>query len=150
MMNSNLEYVGFWLRVVAALIDSVIYMIIAVPLLIGIYGASYFNSGSMINGPIDFLITWVLPLVAIVVCWIKWQATPGKRAIGAMIVDAKTGKEPVAMQYLVRYVGYYISAIPLCLGLIWVGIDRKKRGWHDLLAGTVVVRKKSASVEFQD
>lgn len=34
---------------------------------------------------------------------------------------------------------YFVSIIPLCLGLIWVGIDRRKQGWHDKLTNTVVV-----------
>ncbi|WP_141737159.1 RDD family protein [Marinobacter sp. X15-166B] len=33
-----------------------------------------------------------------------------------------------------------LSALPLCLGFIWVGVDKRKQGWHDKLAGTVVVR----------
>ncbi|MEO8407836.1 MAG: RDD family protein, partial [Oxalobacteraceae bacterium] len=38
--------------------------------------------------------------------------------------------------------GYFVSALPFCLGLIWVGLDKRKQGWHDKLAGTVVVRPK--------
>ncbi len=39
-----------------------------------------------------------------------------------------------------RYFGYYVSILPLMLGIIWVGIDKRKQGWHDKLAGTVVIR----------
>jgi len=39
-----------------------------------------------------------------------------------------------------RYFAYFISTIPLCLGFLWITFDRKKQGWHDKLAGTVVVR----------
>jgi uncharacterized RDD family membrane protein YckC len=61
-------------------------------------------------------------------------------AIGARIVDAKTGGKPATSQLVIRYLGYYVSTIPLFLGLIWVGFDPRKQGWHDKLAGTVVVR----------
>jgi uncharacterized RDD family membrane protein YckC len=47
-----------------------------------------------------------------------------------------------------RYLGYFVSAIPLFLGLIWVGIDGRKQGWHDKLAGTVVIRPKPQGVTF--
>jgi uncharacterized RDD family membrane protein YckC len=47
-----------------------------------------------------------------------------------------------AGQMVMRYIGYYISTIPLLLGLIWVGIDSRKQGWHDKLAGTVVIREE--------
>ena len=42
---------------------------------------------------------------------------------------------------------YFVSIIPLCLGLIWVGLDKRKQGWHDKLAGTVVVRSKNHGPE---
>ncbi|MFD2270195.1 hypothetical protein ACFS07_01280 [Undibacterium arcticum] len=46
--------------------------------------------------------------------------------IGARIVDAKTGGSPSFAQHVIRYLGYFVSTIPFCLGLIWVGIDKKK------------------------
>jgi uncharacterized RDD family membrane protein YckC len=42
-----------------------------------------------------------------------------------------------------RYLGYYDSTIPFLLGLMWVGIDKRKQGWHDKLAGTVVIRDRN-------
>jgi uncharacterized RDD family membrane protein YckC len=40
-----------------------------------------------------------------------------------------------------------VAGIPFFLGLIWVGFDSKKQGWHDKIAGTVVVRSKNAGTE---
>ncbi|MGA7985503.1 MAG: RDD family protein [Burkholderiales bacterium] len=39
----------------------------------------------------------------------------------------------------IRFLGYFVSIVPLGLGFLWIAFDRKKRGWHDLIAGTVVV-----------
>ena len=39
-----------------------------------------------------------------------------------------------------RYLGYFLATLPLGLGLIWVAFDKKKQGWHDKLAHTVVVK----------
>ncbi len=39
-----------------------------------------------------------------------------------------------------RYLGYFASTIPLCLGFLWIAFDKRKQGWHDKLAGTVVIR----------
>ena len=69
------------------------------------------------------------------------RATPG-RCLGARIVDAKTGEAPSVAQLVGRYLAYFVSTTPLCLGLIWVGFDRRKQGWHDKLASTVVIRSK--------
>jgi uncharacterized RDD family membrane protein YckC len=142
MESSDYEYVGFWARVVASLLDTVLFTLIFIPVLLSVYGWNYFSTGFQVSGPIDFLITWIVPPAVIIGCWTKWQFTPGKHAIGAIIVDAKTGDKPSTKEYLIRYAGYFVSMIPLFLGIIWVGIDRKKRGWHDLLAGTVVIRKR--------
>jgi uncharacterized RDD family membrane protein YckC len=147
----DLEYVGFWLRVGAALIDSLLVAIICFPLATWIYGWGYWTVGTLIQGPADVFINWVLPAVAILLFWIYRQATPGKIAIGARIVDAETGAAPSTRQLIGRYLGYYVSILPLMLGLIWVAFDPRKQGWHDKLAGTVVVRprnRRTAPVRF--
>ena len=80
--------------------------------------------------------------MAVIVFWIYRQATPGKMAIGARIVDAKTLGKPSTGQLIGRYLAYYVSIIPLMLGIIWVGIDARKQGFHDKLAGTLVIRSR--------
>jgi uncharacterized RDD family membrane protein YckC len=138
--SPDLEYVGFWLRVVAALIDTVLLLLVCVPIVSLIYGEEYWTSPEMIAGPADFLINWVLPAIAVVLFWIYRQATPGKMAVGARIVDARSGERPSTGQLIGRYFAYYVSILPLFLGLLWVGWDRRKQGFHDKLANTVVVR----------
>jgi len=142
MDSEELEYVGFWARVGAALIDTVLILFICLPLVIWIYGAEYWTSDKIIQGPADFVINWILPAIAVVLFWIYRQATPGKMAISARIVDARTGGKPTTGQLIGRYLAYYVSTIPLFLGLIWVAFDPRKQGWHDKLAGTVVVRPR--------
>jgi uncharacterized RDD family membrane protein YckC len=149
-MNANtddLEYVGFWPRVGASLIDTLLIAMICWPIVTWWYGWRYWASDVFIKGPVDFLLTWVFPAVAIVLFWVSRQATPGKMAIGARIVDADTGGAPGTGQLIIRYLGYYVSTIPLCLGLIWVAFDPRKQGWHDKMAGTVVVRAKHRGPE---
>jgi uncharacterized RDD family membrane protein YckC len=142
MNNEELEYVGFWARVWASIIDTLLVMVICAPLLLWIYGPDYWLTAAFIRGPADLLINWILPAIAIVLFWIYRQATPGKMVISARIVDALTGGKPTTGQLIGRYFGYYVSTIPLLLGLIWVGFDPRKQGWHDKLAGTVVVRPR--------
>lgn len=142
MNESQLEYAGFWVRVAATLIDSLVIVIVTFPLLVSIYGWKYFESEKLLAGPADFLISWVLPAVAVVWFWTQRQATPGKAAFSLRVVDASTGKALSIGQGIKRYLGYIVSSIPLGLGIFWVGFDRKKQGWHDKLANTVVVRAK--------
>lgn len=147
MDTAELEYAGFWPRVWATLIDTFIVFVITTPLLMMIYGRNYFSLTGTLQGPADFLISYLLPAAAVIALWSSRNATPGKMAIGAKIVDADTGDAPSLGQYIGRYLGYFVSIIPMGLGVFWVGFDRKKRGWHDMLAGTVVVRSKDRSPE---
>lgn len=147
MDSSQLQYAGFWIRVWASIIDSVIIGVLIYPLLTVIYGSGYWDSTDFVRGPMDFLISWVLPAIAVMLFWVARQATPGKMAIAARIVDANTGNNPSTTQLVVRYLGYFVSMIPLGLGIFWVAFDPRKQGWHDKLARTVVVRKKQGTTQ---
>lgn len=147
MDGNDLEYVGFWARVGAALIDTVVLMLIITPALVAVYGREYFFADGWVQGPADVLISWVLPAVACIWLWHKLRATPGKMLIGAEIVDADTGEAMTVGQSVLRYLGYFVSTIPLGLGLIWVAFDPRKQGWHDKMANTVVVRKKGGRTQ---
>jgi len=140
--SQEIIYVGFWARVAASIIDTIIIMAVTMPLLLAIYGKEYLLGDSFIHGAADFLISYILPAVAVILFWIYKSATPGKMAINAEIVDAKTFGKPSKAQLIGRYLGYYVSMIPLMLGIIWVAFDARKQGWHDKLAGTVVIQKR--------
>jgi uncharacterized RDD family membrane protein YckC len=141
-MNEQ-EYAGFWIRAWASIIDTILMLIIIMPILFAIYGADLWVRESFIAGFWDFIFQYILPAIAVIILWIYKSATPGKMLTGLIIVDAKTGEKPSTGQFIVRYLGYYVSIIPLSLGIIWVGIDKRKQGWHDKLAGTVVIKTKS-------
>ncbi len=141
-LSTRHSYVGFWARTWASFIDTVLVVAFTYPLLIGIYGWAYLDSHALMEGPLDFLISWVLPALAIVGFWMARSATPGKMVISACIVDARSGLKPSWGQLVRRYLGYLVSTVPLCLGFLWVAFDSKKQGWHDKIAGTVVVYRQ--------
>ena len=167
--DSAPQYVGFWVRTCAALIDTLLITLIIIPITLSIYGWPQLFDGlgelmrvtdlqelmewlesrettaeetGVFGGVLDFLISWVLPAIAIIVFWIVRQATPGKMIFSAVIVDATTGAAPSGGQLIGRYLGYFLALFPMGLGILWVGLDRRKQGWHDKLAGTVVVKKR--------
>lgn len=146
---NNLEYAGFWVRVGAALIDSLLLLIIILPILSLIYGEAYWLSDAIFFGFWDLMFNYILPAVAVILFWTYKSATPGKMALRLKIVDADTGGPVPTGRLIGRYLGYYLSTIPLLLGIIWVGIDKRKQGWHDKVAGTVVVRDvRKEAVQF--
>lgn len=67
--------------------------------------------------------------------------TPGKMLL-RIRVEQIDGEEMTLGLGFLRWVGYIISSLPLYLGFLWVGLDPRKRGWHDRIAGTVVVIMK--------
>jgi len=136
------EYAGFWVRTGATLIDSMLMMLITTPLLYSIYGDQYFNPDKLIVGFWDGLISWILPALAVIAFWAYRGATPGKMVFSLYIIDAESGGIPSVRQLVIRYLGYFVSSIPLCGGFLWVAYDRRKQGWHDKMAKTVVIRDR--------
>jgi len=155
MHAEELEYVGFWPRVVASIIDSVLLLMILVPLMAYLFGISNFDThiGTTVASwsagfSSSSWLSHAIGALVVIAFWLYKQATPGKMVIGAHVVDARTGGTLSKGQAIGRYLAYFVSAIPFCLGLVWVAFDSKKQGWHDKLAGTVVVRlKRSANPE---
>jgi uncharacterized RDD family membrane protein YckC len=151
--QAPLEYAGFWIRFWAFIVDSILVAVIVEPIVASIYQNSQTLTDPMSvdmanlildsfkpQGALDVLFSWVLPAVAIVLFWVYRAATPGKMLLRARIVDAETGAPPSVGQCVGRYLGYYVSIFTLFLGFLWIAFDPRKQGFHDKLAGTVVVR----------
>ncbi|WFB50461.1 RDD family protein [Vibrio coralliilyticus] len=141
MKETSKEYAGFWIRFAASLIDTVLLLLLITPLMHWVYGEVYWSSDDFLLGGWDLVLNWICPLIATVAFWVYRSATPGKMALKLEVLDADTGHRLTLSKSVIRYLAYYISAIPLCLGFIWIAFNGKKQGWHDLIANTVVVRK---------
>ncbi|MDH3388273.1 MAG: RDD family protein [Gammaproteobacteria bacterium] len=140
--SDDIHYSGFWIRVLASLIDTAWLLILILALGWMIYGAIYFQSSDFTQGYPDLFISYVLPFLLTLVFWHYRSATPGKMVLGIKIVDAKTLAKPSTGKLVIRYLCYYLSALPLGLGFFWVAWDRRKQGWHDKIAGTLVIKEK--------
>ena len=141
MNDIPFEYAGFWPRLGATLVDTVLLFLLTMPVMFLVYGELYWDSDDFILGGWDVILNWICPLLATVTFWIYRSATPGKIVFGLEVLDMKTGSKLTVSTSIIRYFSYYLSAIPLCLGFIWICFNSKKQGWHDLIAGTIVVKK---------
>jgi uncharacterized RDD family membrane protein YckC len=79
-------------------------------------------------------------VVATILFWRFRGATPGKMLVKAKIVKAEDLGPPSTGRLIGRFLAYFISIVPVFLGFLWIAFDKRKQGWHDKIAGTVVVR----------
>jgi uncharacterized RDD family membrane protein YckC len=147
--NPEIRYVGFWARFLAFFIDSTIVTLLMMPLMSASLTTTVDYSDpqalnmllSELLGPQTMLITAVFTAIAIAF-WIYFASTPGKMLFRGYIVDAKSHGKMSTRQVIIRYLGYYVSTVTFGLGFLWIGIDKRKQGLHDKMAGTVVINQK--------
>jgi len=137
----NKQYVGFWDRFHAAIVTTILLSIIEMGISY-LFFDDFFMEDIELFGLIDIVIGHIIPMIITVLIWIKYSSDPGKMLYKAKIVDATTFEKPTIKQFIIRYIGYYISLLPLGLGYFWVIWDDKKQAWHDKLAHTVVIKPK--------
>jgi uncharacterized RDD family membrane protein YckC len=133
---------GFWIRVGAYLIDSVIYQMLiwlAGILFGGILGAGGAGAEAIIFQYVglNLIIGWAYFAVQESSAA---QATLGKRACGLVVVS-ETGGRLTLPRATGRYFAKGLSGLLLGVGLIIVAFTDRKRGMHDMMAGTYVIRK---------
>ena len=119
---------GFWIRFVAAILDS------------------------MILGGVNFALMMIDPalsLVGLVIALVYYvyfpssdmMGTPGKSVLGLKITDEHGNKISMGTAVMREILGKFISAIIMYIGFLMVGFTDRKRGLHDMIANTVVVYK---------
>lgn len=140
MEEQQQRYAGFWIRLLAGLIDlAVMLVVIYLPLTL-IYGEAYWEGEAFIAGFWDAFLGYIVPFVGTIWFWRTFLGTPGKMVLKLRVVDAETGGRLTIPQAIGRYFAYIPAMVVLFVGLFWIGFDRRKQGWHDKLAGTVVIR----------
>ena len=102
------QYVGFWKRVFASIIDTLILVVVIGLIVVAVYGMQYVRLSS--EGKtlmFDLLVQGLLPALAVIVFWRYRGATPGKMLISAKIVDAETFGTPSTGKLIGRYFGRF-------------------------------------------
>lgn len=85
-----------------------------------------------------FGFTFFTSLIYNIFFWMLAGKTLGKAVMGIRVVGPR-GTRVTFWRALRRSVGYWVSALPLFLGFLWVLITEERTGWHDKLAGTRVI-----------
>lgn len=145
----GVEFGEFGPRLVAYLIDAAIVGALIVGTML-VWAMLAFFGGQMRTDSMDpgAWVTLAIVLAAVTVFglgyfpwfWSRTGATPGMKMMGLRVVRDADGGPISGGQAILRLVGYWVSGLVLYLGYIWILVDKRRRGWHDLIAGTVVIK----------
>jgi uncharacterized RDD family membrane protein YckC len=140
-------YGGFWLRVVAYIVDGIL-LNIAFGIIAFLTGLSMMPANFATMDPGELLsATGTLQLASLVITWLYFSlmessprgATVGKMAVGLRVVTDE-GTRLSFLNATGRFFAKFVSAIILCIGFLMVAFTDRKRGLHDMIAGTLVVK----------
>jgi uncharacterized RDD family membrane protein YckC len=163
-------YAGFWIRLAAYLIDLVPLLIVGFILFAPIFtvfsdtvrdmpfpepGTTMSDEelraleAQMVQRMNEAMVPFypayglsqLLSIAYFVGFWTWRGQTPGMMLLGLRVARESDGTPPGLARSILRYVGYLVSGFVLLIGFIWIAFDSRKQGWHDKIAGTVVVRR---------
>lgn len=153
---STQEYGGFWIRLVALIVDRLVIGAVAVPIFVVMILPSIIkliHEAQMSHEPTPELISSVIAtslvygLIVFVGQWLyealltssSWQATVGKRLLHLIVVDMQGNRISFA-RATGRHFAKFISALVMNIGFIMAAFTERKQGLHDMIAGTLVKR----------
>jgi uncharacterized RDD family membrane protein YckC len=154
--------VGFWLRLVAYFLDAIFVNLISLPLIVlQSWVILYFmgeNISSLMQGitqgsiavvtnlpmlcGLAALLYTLISILYFLSGWARKGGTWGKRILGIKIYTEQ-GETPIGWgRAIIRLIGYFVSSLIFCVGFLMIGITNRKRGLHDMIAGTYVVHER--------
>lgn len=143
------EYAGFWVRLAAYAIDSVIVFAALLIVRLVFLGIDAVTEGTILGGNVLFhytlkdMVLYVFQVLYFILFTYFTGTTIGKRALSLRVVSEKEQERLTLLNVVYREtVGRFLSSVLLCAGYIIIGIDKEKRGFHDMLCDTRVVYGK--------
>ena len=150
--SRDLEYAGFWVRLAAYCIDSAIVWagLLFVELVIGIIsvgGSRIFQAHLLFRYTLRDIILYVFQVLYFILLTYGTGTTPGKRLLNLRVVNADLSPELTLINVVYREtVGRFLCGLSVGIGYIMAGVDREKRGLHDMICDTRVVYAKKIKV----
>jgi uncharacterized RDD family membrane protein YckC len=161
--RTQFAYAEFWLRAVAYLLDSIIMGAAVIPLFIVFAmmtgAAAHLHNWEDLprNGqpPDPALVAAILSAVfmmaavALLITWLyhayfessTWQATPGKKVMSIYVTDLN-GQRLSFLHATGRFFSKIVTGlIPFFLGYIMAAFTERRQALHDMIAGTLVLRR---------
>jgi uncharacterized RDD family membrane protein YckC len=149
-------YAGFWIRVVGWLVDAIILGVVGGIVQVTLMGSMItfpqpqpgtVPDISVIGPMLGRLGLASLINMGIAACYEAFfianlSATPGKMVIGVKVVRPDGSRVDLGRAFG-RYFAKLLSGLILCIGFIMVGFDSQKRGLHDMICDTRVVKSRN-------
>ena len=148
--DATIEPMGFWIRLIAIVIDIIIISAARYPITLIFWALSddFLIWGGLKRGSsnIGLNILYITINLAIffayfIIMDVRYHATLGKTLFRLEVV----GIDLLPIRYreaiLRETIGKAISLFACFLGFIWAGFDARKQAWHDKIAGTYVIRR---------
>ena len=156
MQNSyssrDTEYAGFWVRLAAYVIDSIIVFFGLLFVRLFLSGIMSVLSDTWIGGNILFhytlkdILLYGFQVLYVILCTYLTGTTLGKRAMNLRVVSADGQKLTILNVVYRETIGRFLCSLSVGIGYIIAGVDREKRGLHDILCDTRVIYAKRVKV----
>ena len=127
------RYAGFWIRLLAYIIDAIILGALTFPLARVL---SMMGIGEQSSNVMSIAISW---MYFAVFESSGWMASPGKKALGLIVTDEQGGQLSVGRATR-RYFAKILSALLLGIGFVMIAFTARKQGLHDKMFHTLVLR----------
>lgn len=146
------EYAGFWARLAAYIIDSILVFAGLLIVRLIFLSVSGMLEGTFLDGNILFHYTlkdialYSGQVLYFILCTYYTGTTLGKRAMNLRVVGGEEERLTLLTVIYRETIGRFLSGVVLGLGYLLIGIDKEKRGIHDILCDTRVVYAKRIKV----
>ena len=129
----NARHAGFWIRVLAQLIDAALLAVVG----------GVLTELSLRPHALEAAIGVPSALLSLLYFGLFWSKAGGGQTVGMRFLGLRVvGTDGQLIGFgtaLIRWLGLVVSVSVLFLGVIWVAFDPEKQGWHDKIASTYVV-----------
>lgn len=147
--SQNIEYAGFWVRLAAYCIDSVIVFIALLTVRIGfaLAGGTLFSADILFHYTLKDIVLYFLQALYFILCTYLTGTTPGKRLMNLRVICAGESEKLTLLNVVFREtVGRFLCRMTVGIGYIAAGLDGEKRGLHDLICDTRVIYGKKVKI----
>lgn len=152
-VRDDIAYAGFWVRLAAYFLDNVIVFLMLLIVRLALAGFLSVVRGTALGGNILFhytlkdIVLYLGQVLYFILCTRYTGTTIGKRAMNLRVVNADGSPELDMLTVVYREtVGRFLCSLPMCIGYLMTGLDKEKRGIHDMLCDTRVVYAKKVKI----